>query len=104
VTSHIVGSQTTTIAPDPQALGGQSYAFRSWSDGGAASHTITAPMGPATFTATYSGGGGGGGSSTTYLSDLTPVSATNGWGPYEKDMSNGEQAAGDGRTLTLNGT
>ena len=32
------------------------------------------------------------------------MSVTNGWGPYEKDMSNGEQAAGDGRTLTLNGT
>jgi hypothetical protein len=38
----------------------------------------------------------------THLSDLswtgTPV---NGWGPVERDMSNGEQAAGDGRTLTL---
>jgi alpha-galactosidase len=28
---------------------------------------------------------------------------TNGWGPVEKDQSNGEQAVGDGRTLTLNG-
>ena len=32
------------------------------------------------------------------------MSATNGWGPYERDQSNGEQAAGDGHTLTLNGT
>jgi hypothetical protein len=40
---------------------------------------------------------------TTYLSDLTPISATSGWGPVEKDKSNGERAAGDGRTLTLNG-
>ncbi|GMA15181.1 hypothetical protein GCM10025871_15120 [Deinococcus metallilatus] len=38
------------------------------------------------------------------LSYETPVSATNGWGPYENNMSNGEKAAGDGRTLTLNGT
>jgi Domain of unknown function (DUF4347)/NPCBM/NEW2 domain/Calx-beta domain len=38
-----------------------------------------------------------------YLSDLTPTSVTNGWGPLERDRSNGEQAAGDGRTLTLNG-
>jgi glucose/arabinose dehydrogenase len=38
----------------------------------------------------------------TYLSDLTPTSATNGWGPVERDMSNGENAAGDGRRLTLN--
>jgi glucose/arabinose dehydrogenase len=38
-----------------------------------------------------------------FLSDLTPTSATNGWGPYERDRSNGEQLAGDGRVLTLNG-
>lgn len=40
----------------------------------------------------------------TQLSDLAWTSATNGWGPAEKDMSNGEQASGDGRTITLNGT
>jgi hypothetical protein len=38
-----------------------------------------------------------------YLSDLNWVTATNGWGPVERDQSNGESAAGDGRTLTLNG-
>ena len=42
-------------------------------------------------------------SSSTYVSDLTPTSATNGWGSFEKDTSNGEQAAGDGHTITLNG-
>src|SRR6202012_4110487 len=31
-------------------------------------------------------------------------SATNGWGPVERDKSNGEQAAGDGKTITLQGT
>ena len=41
--------------------------------------------------------------STTYISDLTWTSATNGWGPVEKDMSNGGSASGDGHTLTLNG-
>ena len=47
---------------------------------------------------------GGGGSSTVYLSDLTPTGTpVNGWGPYEKDRSNNEQAGGDGRVLTLNG-
>jgi alpha-galactosidase len=40
---------------------------------------------------------------TSQLSDLSWTSATNGWGPVEKDMSVGGQAAGDGRTLTLNG-
>ncbi|MBL8030271.1 MAG: NPCBM/NEW2 domain-containing protein [Candidatus Doudnabacteria bacterium] len=40
---------------------------------------------------------------TIYLSNLAPVKTTNGWGPYERDMSNGEQAEGDGKTITLNG-
>jgi hypothetical protein len=40
---------------------------------------------------------------TTYVSDLTWVSSTNGHGPVEKDKSNGENLAGDGRTITLNG-
>ena len=42
-------------------------------------------------------------SGTTYLSDDTWSLATNGWGPVERNLSNGEQASGDGRTLTLNG-
>jgi hypothetical protein len=41
--------------------------------------------------------------STVYLSDLNPTSAVNGWGPYERDESNGEAAAGDGNPITLNG-
>lgn len=46
-----------------------------------------------------SGVGGG----TTYLSDLNWTSAVSGWGPVEKDRSNGEQGATDGHTITLNG-
>src|SRR5438477_10686392 len=42
-------------------------------------------------------------SAAAYLSDLPWLDATNGWGPAERDMSNGEQLAGDGKTLTLNG-
>ncbi len=38
-----------------------------------------------------------------YVSDLPFIGATNGWGPVERDMSNGEQAAGDGHTITING-
>jgi len=41
---------------------------------------------------------------TSYLSDLTPTASVSGWGPAEKDKSNGEQATGDGLTITLNGT
>ena len=38
------------------------------------------------------------------VSDLPFVSATNGWGPVERDTSNGEQAAGDGKPITIGGT
>ncbi|HEU5354516.1 MAG TPA: beta-galactosidase [Actinocrinis sp.] len=38
-----------------------------------------------------------------YVSDLPFISATNGWGPVERDLSNGEQAAGDGHTINING-
>src|SRR5262249_32936265 len=41
---------------------------------------------------------------TPQLSDVMAVSSTNGWGPVEKDHSNGEKPAGDGRTLTIGGT
>jgi glucose/arabinose dehydrogenase len=51
---------------------------------------------------TVASGGGGGGGTTTFLSDLTWTSATNGWGPVEKDKSNGEQGANDGHPITLN--
>ncbi|MBC2864677.1 NPCBM/NEW2 domain-containing protein [Streptomyces mexicanus] len=39
-----------------------------------------------------------------HASDLPWLNATNGYGPAERDRSNGESAAGDGHTLTLNGT
>ncbi|OIJ94528.1 NPCBM/NEW2 domain-containing protein [Streptomyces monashensis] len=41
---------------------------------------------------------------TSYLSDLPWLSATNGWGPVERDTSNGESAAGDGHPITIGGT
>lgn len=40
----------------------------------------------------------------TWVSSLTPASAPNGWGPWERDTSNGEAAAGDGRVQSLRGT
>jgi beta-galactosidase GanA len=40
---------------------------------------------------------------SAFVSDI-PFTSTNGWGPVERDTSNGENAAGDGRTITLNGT
>ena len=41
---------------------------------------------------------------THVLSDLPWTAASGGWGPVERDSSNGERAAADGRTLTINGT
>ena len=98
----IVGSANTISAPSPQTLSGTSYQFSAWSDGGAAGHTIVAGASATTYTATFEASGGGS-PTLTYLSDLDPISATNGWGPYERDTSVGGQAAGDGLPLTLNG-
>jgi hypothetical protein len=41
--------------------------------------------------------------SSYWLSDLDWVSATGSWGPVERDMSNGENGAGDGSPITLDG-
>jgi hypothetical protein len=42
-------------------------------------------------------------SAFVYASDLAWSQGSNGWGPVEKDKSNGESAAGDGKTITLAG-
>jgi len=39
-----------------------------------------------------------------FISDLNPTSATNGYGPYEKDRSNGESGSGDGSALSIQGS
>lgn len=41
---------------------------------------------------------------TSYLSDLPWMSATNHYGPVERDTSNGERPAGDGHPITIGGT
>jgi hypothetical protein len=53
VFTGVVGVFRVIGVPTPQTLGGKSYAFGSWSDGGGASHTITTPGADATFTATF---------------------------------------------------
>ena len=49
----IVNSANSVSAPATEQLGGVTYQFSSWSDGGAPTHNVTAPTGPATYTATY---------------------------------------------------
>ncbi|MFE7711189.1 endo-alpha-N-acetylgalactosaminidase family protein [Streptomyces sp. NPDC057486] len=40
----------------------------------------------------------------SWASDLDWTAASNGWGPVERDISNGETGAGDGSPLTIGGT
>lgn len=49
----VVGFQRTIGAPSPQTLGTTQYGFVSWSDGGAASHSIATPATNTTYTATF---------------------------------------------------
>jgi len=49
----VVGFQRSLGVVSPQSLAGTSYQFSSWSDGGAATHTIDTPSSPTTYTATY---------------------------------------------------
>ncbi|WP_406515850.1 NPCBM/NEW2 domain-containing protein [Streptomyces sp. NBC_00873] len=42
-------------------------------------------------------------SGTAYVSDLPFLSESNGWGPVERDKSNNDKSAGDGKTLTIGG-
>ena len=49
----VVGSANSVSAPLSQEFKKSTYYFRSWSDGGPQSHTITAPAVNTTYTATY---------------------------------------------------
>lgn len=49
----IIGSTNTLSAPSPQTQGRKTYSFQFWSDGGAATHLITAPLAATTYSATY---------------------------------------------------
>lgn len=54
----LIGFQHLISAP-PQTSGGTSYTFQSWSDGGAASHTIVVPASNQSYTATFDSGPSG---------------------------------------------
>ncbi|HSC92403.1 MAG TPA: LamG-like jellyroll fold domain-containing protein [Gaiellaceae bacterium] len=89
----IVGSSNTVSAPSPQTLGGTDYSFSSWSDGGAATHTLVAPATATTYTATYTTGG-------------PPPPPAGLVAAYGFDAGSGTTAAdatGKGHTGTING-
>lgn len=52
----IDGSEIQLSAPESAVVGGNTYTFSSWSDGGARAHPILVSAGQASFTATYTGG------------------------------------------------
>ena len=54
----VVGMTRSIGAPSPQAMGGTTYSFGSWSDGGAATHDINTPAAATAYTATFQAGGG----------------------------------------------
>ncbi|MBC7995121.1 MAG: PQQ-dependent sugar dehydrogenase [Rhizobacter sp.] len=49
----VVGIERALMAPATQNLNGRRYQFASWSDGGAATHTISTPVANTTYTANY---------------------------------------------------
>ena len=51
----IQGSTNSMSAPSPQVVGGTTYTFASWSDGGAATHVVTAGTANTSYTATFTG-------------------------------------------------
>ncbi|HEX2873475.1 MAG TPA: PQQ-dependent sugar dehydrogenase [Polyangiaceae bacterium] len=58
--SSVVGMTRQLGVVSPQTSGGTSYAFSSWSDGGAATHTIDTPSVSTTYTASYAASTSGG--------------------------------------------
>jgi glucose/arabinose dehydrogenase len=51
--ASVVGFQRPIGAPASQSSSGTTYNFSGWSDGGAATHTISTPLANTTYTATY---------------------------------------------------
>jgi glucose/arabinose dehydrogenase len=72
VFDSVVGIVRGLQAPTPQTSGSSTYEFVSWSDSGAASHTISTPATGTTYGATYHllAGGTGNGLSATYYDNM----------------------------------
>jgi hypothetical protein len=55
----VVGIERSLGVVSPQTSGGTTYVFSSWSDGGAATHTISTPAANTTYTASYAASSSG---------------------------------------------
>ncbi|QDV74348.1 NPCBM/NEW2 domain-containing protein [Botrimarina mediterranea] len=93
--------ERTLKAPLTQSLGDGTAYFVQWLDGVTNNErTIFTPEDDTAYVALYRTYD----EDFVYLSDLAPAETpVNGWGPVEFDSSNGEDDAGDGRSIRLNG-
>ena len=107
------GSAAATISTSAAELGlagSSSYGLRNLWTGGTSSSTgaisaSVAAHGVVMYRASRTGTLAAGPAAGTHQAgDMTWQASSNGWGSAERNRSNGEQAAGDGRTLTVNGT
>ncbi len=93
----VVGIQRTLEAPSPQTVGGRTYEFDRWSDGGARVHTVSTPSANTTYTAFFREvPTGSGGLTGTYFDniDFTGASVTRVDGTVDFDWASGPPAAG----------
>jgi len=108
VTSPLMKATSATFALNADITGGQFVELVA-ADGGDGNGNDHADWADATFTCGDEAIPGDGDDEptapegTAYISDLPFLSESNGWGPVERDMSNGEDAAGDGTPLTIGG-
>jgi hypothetical protein len=92
----VLQTATTYTVTKAMAAGTHNVRMEYFEDTGYATAKLSWVAAPTSGTTTTT-------SLTRYLSDLTWLRATNGWGPVEKDRSNNEQPAGDGRVITIRG-
>jgi hypothetical protein len=101
------GSAPTTTSPTTSTTTAPSTTTTTAAPLPSSTTTTTAPAPPATTPSSTDKtptGPSGAASYNIAISTLAPTTATNGWGPYEPDRSNGEDRPDDGQTITLNGT
>ena len=73
----VVGVVRNIEATTPQASGGTTYEFVSWSDGGAARHDVSTPAAATTYTATFRATGGTAqGLTATYFNNINFTGST----------------------------
>jgi glucose/arabinose dehydrogenase len=77
-TTQHVGGGISISAPGTATVNGVSYAFSSWSDGGAMAHNLTVPASPTTYTATYTAVGEPPAGTVLFSDDFEDGNAT-GW-------------------------